>query len=77
MATNSIMVTFYSAGIVIGLILNILAAIEYFVLFFGTSNPAPLYLIFLGAPILILSIAGGISLNSLNERGRLKWKRNM
>ena len=67
-STNSVMVTFYSAGIIIGLTLSILSTTEYFVLFFGTSNPTPLYLEILGVPILILSIAGEISLSLLNKK---------
>ena len=67
-STNSVMVTFYSAGIIIGLTLSILSTTEYliFVLFFGT--PTPLYLAILGASILILSISGEISLNLLNKK---------
>ena len=68
MATNSVMVAFYSTGIVIGLALSVLGIMEYFVLFFGTSNPTPLYLDLLGASIVILSIAGDISLNLLDKK---------
>ena len=57
-----------SAGIIIGLTLSILSTMEYFVLFFGTSNLTPLYLAILGASILILSISGEISLNLLNKK---------
>ena len=60
MATNSVMVTFYSVGIIVGLELSVLG--------FGTSNPTPLYLGLLGASITILSIAGEISLNLLNKK---------
>ena len=68
MTTNSVMVTFYTGGIVTGLALCLLGIIDYFVLFFGTSNPTPLYLDIPGAAILILSIAGEISLNLLNKK---------
>lgn len=67
-STNSVMVTFYSAGIIIGLTLIVLSIIEYFVLFFGTSNPTPLYLAILGGYILLLSLAGNSSLNLLNKK---------
>ena len=68
MATNSVMVTFYTGGVGAGIALILLGAMEYFVLFFGTSNPTPLYLEILGVPILILSIAGEISLSLLNKK---------
>ncbi len=62
------MVTFYTGGIVTGITLSLLSIIEYFVLFSGTSNPTPLYLAILGWSIVILSIAGEISLNLLNKK---------
>ena len=68
MAINSVMVTFYTGGIVTGIALSLLGIIESFVLFFGTSNPTPLYLATLGGSIVILSIAGEISLNLLNKK---------
>ena len=68
METNSVMVTFYSVGIIVGLALSVLGMMEYFVLFLGTSNQTSLYLGLLGASILILSIAGEISLNLLNKK---------
>ena len=68
METNSVMVTFYTGGIVTGIALSLLGIIEYFVLFFGTSNPTPLYLEILGVPIWILSIAGEISLSLFNKK---------
>lgn len=62
---DSIMVTFYSIGIVTGITICGLAIIEYFFIFIGTSTPTPLYLAILGSIILILSLAGEIALNSL------------
>ena len=57
------MVAFYSAGILTGIIISVLGLIAYFVLFFGTSNPTPMYVAVLGVAILILSLGGDISLN--------------
>ena len=68
MATNSVMATFYSAGIITGTVISLLGIMDYFMVFFGTSNPTPLYLEIPGAAILILSIAGEISLNLLNKK---------
>ncbi len=68
MTTNSVMTTFYSAGIITGTVISLLGIIDYLMVFFGTSNPTPLYLEIPGAAILILSIAGEISLNLLNKK---------